>query len=79
MSLSYPPPLFYPGMLCRHLERLSSVLLECLPGFWQAAGPNKLTLPPNLPSAAAAQLQATMAGMGSRSRARGMTCWSLQL
>lgn len=48
--------------LFRHLERLSSVLLECLPGFWQAAGPNKLTLPPTLPSSATALLQATMDG-----------------
>jgi hypothetical protein len=38
------------------------VLLECLPGFWQAAGPNRLTLPSNLPSSAAARLQATMNG-----------------
>jgi hypothetical protein len=38
------------------------VLLECLPGFWQATGPNKLTLPPNLPSSAAAKLQTTLDG-----------------
>lgn len=38
------------------------MLLKCLPGFWQAAGPNKLTLPPNLPSSAAAKLQGTLDG-----------------
>jgi hypothetical protein len=38
------------------------VLLECLPGLWQAAGTNKLQLPLNLPASAAAKLQQTLAG-----------------
>jgi hypothetical protein len=46
----------------RHLKRLSEILSECLPGFWQATGPNKLTLPPTLPTATAAKLQETMDG-----------------
>jgi hypothetical protein len=47
---------------CRNLQRHSEVLLECLPGLWQAAGTNKLQLPVNLPASAAAKLQQTLAG-----------------
>jgi hypothetical protein len=46
----------------RNLQRHSEVLLECLPGLWQAAGTNKLQLPLNLPASAAAKLQQTLAG-----------------
>ncbi|KAF6265699.1 exocyst complex component Sec5-domain-containing protein [Scenedesmus sp. NREL 46B-D3] len=45
-----------------NLQRHSEVLLECLPGLWQAAGTSKLQLPPHLPAAAAAKLQQTLAG-----------------
>jgi hypothetical protein len=48
--------------LCRNLQRHSEVLLECLPGLWQAAGTSKLQLPLNLPASAAAKLQQTLAG-----------------
>lgn len=46
----------------RNLQRHSEVLLECLPGLWQAAGTSKLQLPLNLPASAAAKLQQTLAG-----------------
>jgi hypothetical protein len=55
------------------MQRQSAVLLECLPGFWQAAGSkdvsassssgsSTLALPANLPASAAAKLQQTIAG-----------------
>ncbi|WIA14506.1 hypothetical protein OEZ85_003026 [Tetradesmus obliquus] len=46
----------------KNLQRHSEVLLECLPGLWQAAGTSKLQLPLNLPASAAAKLQQTLAG-----------------
>eukprot|EP00775_Hariotina_reticulata_P008992 gene8992-9164_t len=59
----------------RHMQRQSAVLLECLPGFWQASGSkdasassssgdisSSLVLPANLPTPTATKLQQTMAG-----------------